>query len=76
MRERSLSNVNIVRSGENSFFNKTTLKNHNESVHVRKKPFKCGLCEDFFTKWQPVRHILSFHEGKNLSSVEFVKKFT
>ena len=49
------------------------MNSHMESVHEKKKPYKCDICDANFTEKQGmVSHIQSVHEGINLSNVTFV----
>ena len=41
------------------------MRNHNETVHEGKKPFKCSLCSQCFTRKNGMeKHISAVHEGK------------
>ena len=43
----------------------TSMKKHIESVHERKKPLKCDICDYSFSQKQDTnKHVASVYEGK------------
>ena len=60
MKEKSLSSATFVMLALHQ-----RIKNHTDSVHERKKPFKCNICDTTFTqKGVMKQHVVSVHEGK------------
>ena len=60
--EKNFSNVKFVTS---NVLQKGTLNRHVSSVHERKKPFKCELCEKSFAVIPYMRnHFARIHKGE------------
>ena len=52
-----------------------SLKSHTESVHERKKPFKCNSCDSTFEDKDSLKsHTELFMKGRNHTNAHYVKK--